>query len=212
MKRPKKNPPSKSALAFVVDGETEAWYLHMLKRNESSIRVNISPEIPSKKSLEEQYKLVCKLSGEEYTKVFWLVDLDTIIKEASEAPKGKQSPIKLFEEYRETLSKEFLNVVVVVNNPCLEFWFLLHFERTSKYFDTCSGAETQLKKYLKNYEKTKKFFTKENDDIYLKLKPSLKTALSNSSALGCFDAQNPKQAMCEMELIFQSEELRDYFK
>ncbi|MEZ4772705.1 MAG: RloB family protein [Bacteroidia bacterium] len=213
MRKPKKIAPrTNPSFAVVVDGETEVWYLQMLKRNERDIRVSIKPEIPSKKSVEEQYNLVCDLSGKEFTKVFWIIDLDTFIKEANETPKGKKSPLKTFEEYRKNLAGNFKNVVVIVNNPCLEFWFLLHFEKTSKYFDNCSGAETQLEKYLKNYEKTQKFFTKQNDDIYLKLKPNLKTALQNSLALGSFNNQKPTKAMCEMELLFQSDELKKHFE
>ncbi|UKJ06943.1 RloB family protein [Solitalea lacus] len=212
MRKPKKiaHKPNPS-FAVVVDGETEVWYLQMLKRNERDIRVSIKPEIPNKKSIEEQYKLVCDLSGKEFTKVFWLVDLDTIIKEANEAPKGKKSPLKTFQEYRTILIADYPNVIVAVNNPCLEFWFLLHFEKTSKYFNACSGEEAQLKKHLKCYEKTQKFFTKQNDDIYLKLKPKLKTAIENSISLGSFDNQNPTKAMCEMELLFQSDELKKHF-
>jgi hypothetical protein len=213
MRKPKKiahktNP----SFAVVVDGETEVWYLQMLKRNEREIRVSIKPEIPNKKSVEEQYNLVCELSNKEFTKVFWVIDLDTVVKEENEAPKGKKLPLKSFEEYRTDLTKNYENVVVIVNNPCLEFWFLLHFEKTSKYFNTCSSAETELKKHLKNYEKTQKFFTKPNDDIYLKLKPNLKTGLTNSIALGHFDNENPKKAMCEMELLFQSDELKKHFE
>ena len=213
MRKPKKiihktNP----SFALVVDGETEVWYLQMLKRNERDIRVSIKPEIPNKKSVEEQYNLVCDLSGKEFTKVFWVLDLDTVIKEENESPKGKKSPLKIFDEYRNDLFKNYPNVVVIVNNPCIEFWFLLHFEKTSKYFNTCSGAETQLKKHLKNYEKTQKFFTKQNDDIYLKLKPNLKTGIANSIALGNFDNENPKLAMCEMELLFKSDELKKHFE
>jgi hypothetical protein len=213
MRKPKKiahkiNP----SFAVVVDGETEVWYLQMLKRNEREIRVSIKPEIPNKKNVEEQYNLVCELSNKEFTKVFWLIDLDTVIKEENEAPKGKKSPFKTFEEYRTNLTENYENVVVIVNNPCLEFWFLLHFEKTSKCFNTCSSAETQLKKYMPNYEKTQKFFTKQNDDIYLKLKPNLKTGLANSIALGNFDNENPKKAMCEMELLFQSDELKKHFQ
>lgn len=37
------------ALAIVVDGDTEVWYLQMLKRNERDIRISIRPEIPNKK-------------------------------------------------------------------------------------------------------------------------------------------------------------------
>ena len=62
---PKTNP----VFAVVVDGETEAWYLQMLKRNERHIRVSIKPEIPAKKSLEDQYKLVCELSDKEFLSI-----------------------------------------------------------------------------------------------------------------------------------------------
>lgn len=141
-----------------------------------------------------------------------IVDLDTVIKEDNEAPKGKKSPLKVFDDYRTEISKNYKNVVVLVNNPCLEFWFLLHFEKTSKYYDTCAAAETQLKKHLEGYEKTQRFFTKQNDDIYLKLKPSLKTAIQNSVVLGNFDNKNPKKAMCEMELLFQAKEIKEHFE
>lgn len=208
----RKVPKTRPSYAIVVDGETEVWYLNMLKRNEQNIRVNIKPEIPNKKSVEEQYDLVCDLSNKEFTKVFWIVDLDTIIKEENEAPKGKTSPLKAFENYRTDLNKNYENVIVIVNNPCLEFWFLLHFEKTARYFTNCSNAEAELKKHFKNYAKTRRFFTKQNDDIYLKLRPHLKTAIENAIALGTFDSNNPKKAMCEMELLFQSDKLKKHFE
>ncbi len=87
MRVPKGNAPKPNpSFAIVVDGETEVWYLQMLKRNERNIRVSIKPEIPNKKSVEEQYNLVCELSTKEFTKVFWIIDLDTVIKEENEAP------------------------------------------------------------------------------------------------------------------------------
>lgn len=86
MRKPKKNlPKTHPAIAIVVDGKTEVWYLQMLKRNERDIRVSIKPEIPSNKSIKEQYELVCDLSGKEFTKVFWLIDFDSVIKEKNEA-------------------------------------------------------------------------------------------------------------------------------
>ncbi|MFY9591901.1 MAG: RloB domain-containing protein [Bacteroidales bacterium] len=141
-----------------------------------------------------------------------MVDLDSVIKEDNEAPKGEETPLEIFAKYRANLEENYANVVVIVNNPCLEFWFLLHFKKTSKYYDTCAEAKTELKKYLKNYEKTRKFFTKQGDDIYLKLKPRLKIAVENSIALGNYDKKNPKKAMCEMELFFQSSELKKHFE
>lgn len=200
---------------MVVDGETEVWYLQMLKRHEKNIRVTISPEIPHKKSLEAQYKSVCKLLDEDkaFTKVFWIVDLDTIIKETNEAVKGKKTPIQTFAEYRAQLKKDYKeNVIVIVNNPCLEFWFLLHFEKTSRYFTACSGAESQLKTHteMQNYAKTREFFTKQGDDIYLKLKPKLTDALKNADSLASFDSLSPTTAICEMQLLFETEEIKSY--
>lgn len=194
--------------AFVVDGETEVWYLQMLKRNERQLRLNIKPEIPNKKSIEEQYQLVVDLSGREYLKVFWIVDLDTIIKESDKAPRGKKTPMQAFTEFRKKLKQKYENVIVIINNPCLEFWFLLHFEKTSKLFDTCTKAETELKKHLEDYEKTQKYFTKEGHDIYTKLKPALKNAISNSASLGQFDEEEQTKAICEMCLLFQTYELK----
>ncbi len=213
MRKSKRNTPKTNpSFAVVVDGESEVWYLQMLKRNERSIRISIKPEIPDKRSIKNQYDLVCDSSRKEFTKVFWLVDLDTLLNETKAAPKGKQSPLRTFEDYREDLANNYKNVIVIVNNPCLEFWFLLHFIKTSTYFDTCSGAERELKKHLKNYEKTQRFFTKQHDDIYLKLKPHLNTALRNAHTLGYFDIQNPDNALSEMTLLFLSDELRSHFE
>ncbi len=106
MRKPKRiRRKTNPAYAVVVDGKTEVWYLQMLKRNERNIRVTIKPEIPNRKSIKEQYDLVCKLLAQEYTKVFWILDFDTVIKEERESPKGKESPIGIFNQYKEKLSK-----------------------------------------------------------------------------------------------------------
>jgi hypothetical protein len=194
--------------AFVVDGETEIWYLQMLKRNERQLRLNIEPKIPQRKSIEEQFNLVVDLSEREYWKVFWLIDLDAIIKESRETPKGKKTPLQVFIEFRKIIKREYKNVIFIINNPCLEFWFILHFEKTSKLFGTCAKAETELKKHLKDYEKTQKYFTKQDNDIYIKLKRFLKTAINNSESLGQFDMDEQTKAICEMHLLFQTDEFK----
>ncbi|RRD59144.1 RloB family protein [Tannerella forsythia] len=191
--------------AVVVDGETEMWYLKMLQQNERDLRITIKPEIPKRKNIEEQYKRVCAFSDKrkEYDKVFWVVDFDAIIKETRETAKNKKSSLDFFIEYRHKINKKYPHVVVIVNNPCLEFWFLLHFEQTSKYF-TADEAEKQLKKHMADYEKTEKYFKKANNDIYQRLRPHLTDAIRHSLALGGFSDEAPKKAMSEMELLFQS--------
>jgi len=185
--------------AFVVDGDTEVWYLQMLKRNERELNINIEPKLPSKKSITEQYKMVSELA-EFYTKVFWVVDYDVINKETRESRKGTETSEQLFIRLKEKVLKKG-NVIVIVNNPCIEFWFLLHFEKTAKLFTDCNSAEKQLKKHLKDYEKTRKYFTKQDNDIYLKLKGNIKTALENSKNLK-FNKENTNKAICEMNLFF----------
>lgn len=205
MGRRKKTPPSRKTFIIICDGETEVWYFNMLKRNERHSKINIKPELPQKKKLDEQFNQIINIA-ESYTKVFWIVDFDTILKETKDTKKGKVSPLQKFSEYRKKLKKDYPNVVSIINSPCLEFWFLLHFEQSSKFYNNCKSAEKQLKVYIKNYEKSQKFFTKENQDIYLKLKPYLDTALENSQKLKEFDIENPYAALAEMHLFFLDKE------
>lgn len=143
--RKKRNNPIKPKKSFgiVVDGETEVWYLQMLKRNERALNINIEPKIPQRKKLSDQFETV-KMLAEDYTKVFWIVDYDVIISETEANKKGTKSAELEFNEYRNLLS-EIENVQVIVNNPCLEFWFLLHFTNTSRLFRDCLSAEKELK-------------------------------------------------------------------
>ena len=198
---------TKQVFAVVVDGETEYWYLQMLKQNEPDVLFNITPKILQKKNINQQYELVTELSEEEYDKVFWIVDLDVLLKEEREK-KSNPSSLQKFLSYWQQLSKQN-KVVVIVNNPCLEYWFLLHFQKTNKVFTACTDAEKQVSQKLKGYEKTEKFFKKDND-IYKQLKPYLQTAKENATALGSFDTYNHSKAMCEMPLLFQELKLEEH--
>ena len=203
MRREKKI-QTKQSFAVVVDGETEYWYLQMLKHNEPNILFSITPKILQKKNIDQQYELVTELSEEEYDKVFWIVDLDVLLKEEREK-KNSTSSLRQFLNYYKSLSKQN-KVVVIVNNPCLEYWFLLHFQKTNKVFTSCADAEKQVSQHLQGYEKTEKFFKKDND-IYKQLKPYLQTAKKNATALGSFQVNQYKKAMCEMPLLFNTLQL-----
>ena len=196
---------TQQAFAVVVDGETEYWYLQMLKHNEPNIPFKIKPQILQKKNIKQQYELVTDLSEEEYDKVFWIVDLDVLLKEEREK-NNSTSSLQKFLNYYKNLSKQ-KKIVVIVNNPCLEYWFLLHFQMTDKVFTACTNAEKEVSQKLKGYEKTEKFFKKSNNDIYKQLKPHLQKAINNATALGSFDTHNHSEAMCEMPLLFQALQL-----
>ncbi len=206
-KRKKISQPKKDVFAIIADGETEVWYFQMLKRNEPYLQINVEPKIPQKKRLSEQYKEVIELA-EDYTKIFWIIDLDDIIKKSNETKKRDKTKIQELKEYLKELEKEkFKNVITILNNPCLEYWFLLHFEKTAKHFPKCSSSVKQLKKYLKDYTKNQKYFTKQNNDIYLKLKPKLSTAIKNSKSVHRKNLNDLDRAICEMSLFFETKEI-----
>jgi hypothetical protein len=145
-RRRKKSIKARKTFAFVVDGETEVWYLQMLKRNEKKLTIDIEPKLPSKKSLPEQYNMVEDLAR-DYTKVFWLVDYDVIRKETRDAKPGIETSEQQFIRLRKK-AQALGNVIVIVNDPCLEFWFLLHFIETARFYSQCGPVERDLAKRM----------------------------------------------------------------
>ena len=207
MSRKNKNKKLKKSFDIIVDGETESWYIRQLKNQEKeNISVNLKPKLPSKKNLEYLYKQVKKLFEEENNKIFWIVDFDTIIKETKEAKKGTQTKLKQFIEYYKELSNNE-KITIIINNPCLEYWFLQHYKQNDKYFSKYEELKKELRKHIKDYDKTKEFYHKGNG-IYslLKLDKKLKTAITNSKKLkdfGKIDNNNYEVGMAEMYKLFE---------
>lgn len=191
----------KPKFAIVVDGETEFWYLQMLKRNEKLIKVDIKPEIPQKKKLADQYSKVIELI-KSYDKVYWIIDLDVVLKESAQVKKGKRKPIDAFIEYKRKIEKKSDKIILIINQPCLEFWFLTHYIRTAQPYNNCEEAGRQLKKHIPDYEKTEKYFTKQDNDIYIKLRPYLATAINHSKYFASFDIDSPNNGLTEMYKLF----------
>jgi hypothetical protein len=197
--------PVKSIFSFVVDGECEYWYLQMLKDNEKSKKIHLLPEIYKKKTLEEQYKQVIELAKES-EKVFWIVDLDVINKETREKKIGQKSKLEKFRECCQK-AKRYNNVEIIVNNPCFEFWILMHFHYTKRFYENYRSLLQDLQRYLADYEKTEKYFVKSYPDIYTRLKQNLQKAISNSEKLGEFDFDKTQVGITEMHKIFRELEI-----
>ena len=202
--RNQKSIPCPNKFAIVVDGKCESWYLNMLKRNEKIKDINIEPKLPQKKKLCEQFEKVKEFSR-IYDKVIWVIDLDVINKETKETKKGNSTAIQELKKYFKKIDKLYTNVITIINNPCLEYWYLLHFEQTSKYYNNCGKVVKQIKKQerLTDYEKTEKYYTRQNSDIYLRLKPFLTDAITNANLLDNFDFNNPCVGLSQMQKLFQ---------
>lgn len=206
--RNKSNVPKiKPSYAFVVEGETEKQYLLMLQRNESSIKSTIKPELTPKKKIKEQYYQVIELS-KAHKKVFWIIDFDKLFEESKEAKHKQNTQLQKFKEYKNEIEKVInSNIVIIINQPCIEFWFLLHFKNTAPNFSKCKKAEDLLNKYISDYTKNQKYFTKQDNDIYLKLKPNLKTAMQNSQSISSNGFDFTDKGYSDMYKIFKEFDL-----
>jgi len=215
MRYNKKIPLKKqTSIALVADGPCEQWYFNMVKRNEPQLSFTLKPEIPQNKSIQEQFEKVMSLIA-EYDKIIWVIDLDVVIKESKTTEAGKQTPLqklaqclKRIETFSNKNKKNKDRITVINNNPCLEFWLLLHFEKTGRYYDNCDNANKQLKKYLPDYEKTQAYFTRHHHDIYLKTKDKLPMAIANAKALPTYNLTTAEIAICEMYRFFEMDEIK----
>ncbi len=192
-------------ISVIVDGQTEKWYLDLMKSHEDIPRIAIKPELPKKKKIGDIKKLVVDLS-KDYDQVVWIVDFDTILSESKQTKKGHSSPLQEFEKIKKDLDK-IANVDVLVNTPCLEFWMLLHFKYTGSFSGECRSVKSELKNHLKDYDKTQKYYKNPRSNIYKKLKPKQNEAIKNGTKLGRFDFGNPESAKAEMFLLFEILEL-----
>ena len=203
MSRQTKQRKLNNTIAVIADGQTEQWYLECVKKHYrgGSLRgVNIAPKLPQKKQIDELVSLAKEKVTEGYKKVVLIIDFDEILSNDDE-----------FERFKilvNTTDVWMKNVIVVVNNPCLEYWYLLHFEKTNRFY---SGFNNEMKKalqkYLPNYDKGKKYYC-DIPDIYTRLggNEGLSAAKDNVKSLPTFDIHTCKdRGVSEMSKIF------DYF-
>lgn len=201
-KRRRINRQGKTSYVIIVDGATEQWYFQMMKRHERLPKIDLLPELPKKKKLRDVFELVKERAKDKFVQVVWLIDADSLISESQKTKQGEHSTLAEFKTYMEQLGR-YPNVTILVNTPCLEYWFLLHFQDTGKYFSKCKGAIATLKKaHLKDYEKTERYYKKANNDIYKKLRPQLEKAILNAHKRGRFDIENAASAKAEIYRLF----------
>lgn len=197
----------KKVYACIVDGKTEKWYIEMLRKHHREINVKFEPEFGGKRIADDISRLEELLKDNLYDKVIWIVDIDVVNKESREFKgRGKSPKVLLQEAYKKHINNE--KVIVILNAPCLEYWYLLHFCKTTRSFANYALLERALKKYplLHDYQKTEKYYKKPRQDIYQKLQPCLSEALKNSQPFvrkmnkNGFDIE---QAICQMALLFK---------
>ena len=171
-KRPKRQ--CKIVYCIVVEGKTEQWYLQLIKKHEAlPEKIDIKPELPKRRGFNELKDLLNDFL-KTYDRVFWVIDLDHFIN--NHQIENLKNIITLLRK-----DDKHKKLEILINNPCLEFWYLLHFRNTGKEYSGCEPVIKEIKKCgpLSNYQKTEKYY-KGSRDIYQKLKPYQKNAVENA--------------------------------
>ena len=205
---------SKESIAIIVDGKDEKWYISNVKNHYPCTAIKsmkIKPELPERKKVQELFDLAESKLNEGYTFVILIIDLDEPLKDDTEYNKFKELYGKYILVQDNKLSGRqksgygwMSKLLVIINNPCLEYWYLLHFSKKTKFFANYQSLLIELKKIpiLSEYDKSEDYYNKK-PNIYERLESTLKDARNNAIR---FNLDNCKRQGCsEMNRLF------DYF-
>jgi len=111
----------------------------------SFFKIQVNPVLPSKKS---DYKSIFKRAKNEfdpdiYSHAFCLIDLDYIHRN------GKMDD---YCAEKEDILK-IKNMYVIESCPCIEYWFLLHYEYMFQSSYECSSIIDKLRLHIPDYKK-----------------------------------------------------------
>ncbi len=134
----------KSVIVIVCEGETEQNYFSEVASKESGKGIRIIPELPNKSNWRSILDKASQYKTDNYTKVYFVLDLDCII--------NQKQMIKYIDERNKLMTRA---VVPIESYICFETWLLYHYETNPTTSDNCKNHETQLNKYIANYQKGK---------------------------------------------------------
>jgi hypothetical protein len=149
MGRSQHTKPLKSAIHIIGEGLTEYYYFTHLK-NIFHFTCKVSPRLCQQNSMDKIEKKVKEVLNVEGMAI---CVFDADVSKHNEKEKEKLQRFKSKYENNE-------HVVICDSLQSIEYWFLLHFENTTKHFRNASTTETALKKHIPNYEKSENFLSK----------------------------------------------------
>jgi len=170
----------RKTILVIVDGESEQIYLNNFKNSNTAIK----PELPKRKALNDLYTYF-KKEKENYDKSFWIIDLDVPIRE---------NRIHDIKNFKQNYSDE-----IIINHPCLEFWFLLHYE-VRNFNNNCNEIISYLKRAYSEFNN----YNKSADDIK-KVLPHLKNKIQNA-------IENSRQRECNLDSLINCSEMFKFFE
>lgn len=173
MARKRENRQMREPLPTVIGaGLTEKWYFRHLK-DLCGYKMEVKPKYFGSDTAYDMQKMVdnvLAMGG----KAICVFDMDTTQWDAAEKERKDQF-IKLYANHPD--------VILCDSMPSIEYWFLLHFEKTNKHFGTSEKVIDALERYMP-YEKKDRFLENSTWVKQLLYDNGMRKALDNARELG----------------------------
>ncbi len=136
--------------AVLGDGRTEQFYLQHLK-SLKGYNYRVYPSLFDDITIDIVENKIDELLSGGCDKIVYFTDYDIIVKQ------GKQ------EKFKELIIKyeNKPEIIICESMPSIEFWFLLHYKKTTKEFQNATEVLAELQKYITGFSKGKTFLQKQ---------------------------------------------------
>lgn len=134
------------SVTLIGEGITEQYYFTHI-RTLFGYHYTIKPYYFSVTSLVEMDKKIAEAIQDGG---FAIAIFDADVASRNEAEKKKLESIR-----KKYANKK--NVLLCDSLTSIEYWFLLHYENTNRFFKDSAATEKALRKYIPDYEKKEKF-------------------------------------------------------
>lgn len=154
------------------DGQTEQYYLRHLKTLRG-YRYAIRPSLFSSITIETAGSIIDEYLSGGCDQIIYFTDYDTIV---------NQNKIAEFDKLRGKYAQTE-EVLICETMPSIEFWFLLHFLKTTSEFNNASQVASLLAGYLRGYSKGEAYLKKSKWVETLCSDGKMEIACSHSSSI-----------------------------
>lgn len=183
--------PIRKSIAIIGEGETEWFYFDTL-RIFHHYPFKMAPDFPSHSDIGHILNLVERYVKEKYDHIVCLIDMDRL----------RHTPVE-WNKYRANKgNRKYRNVTFIETYPCTEFWFLLHFlpDLSTKVYHSCEEIIPELRKFMPGYEKSKKYFRRNNLYCFLRDNGNMQNAIQNAKKLCEIANQYPEDMLAYSEI------------
>lgn len=129
-------------VAVLGEGRTEQFYLKHLKAIKG-YNYAIRPLLFDSISLKDATEIIDQLLHEGFGLIVFFMDFDTIV---------NQQRMREFNAFKKRYAKR-KEVLVCESMPSIEYWFLLHFTKTTREFENSDQVVASLKRFIADYSK-----------------------------------------------------------